>query len=332
MYIVRFDLRAPQATPEQRAARHRTAIDMATWVDQRGGGTIVISEHHGSADGYLPSPLVLASAIAGATKRVRIIIAAAVLPFYDPVRLAEDMVTLDHISHGRVWFVLGLGYRPEEYEMYGVDYAARGQVADEKLQRLLLLLDNAGNPEVQNCITPAPLSTPRSMIFWGGRSRAAARRAGRFGLGFYGQTNDPELQVAYEAAAREHGHPSGMCFLPSPDAPMIVFVEDAGDIDRGWSEVGEAMLVDARGYRSWHDAAGTTEGTASLSTGDSTVSLRALNGSHRVVSPAQARALVAQHGFLGLHPLCGGLDTETAWRYLRSAVDAVRPEQPTTTA
>ena len=66
-----------------------TAIEMAQWADDKGCATLGISEHHCAADGYIPSPLVLAAAMAAVTKNARIFIGAALLPMYDPVRLAE---------------------------------------------------------------------------------------------------------------------------------------------------------------------------------------------------------------------------------------------------
>ena len=80
----------------------------------------VLSEHHATADGHLPSPLMLASAIAARTSLLNILVAAAVLPLYHPVRLAEDMTVLDNLSKGRVHYVFGIGHRPEEYEHMGV--------------------------------------------------------------------------------------------------------------------------------------------------------------------------------------------------------------------
>jgi hypothetical protein len=111
-----------------------------------------------------------------------------------------------------------------------------------------------------------------------------------------------------------------MCVLPSPDAPLIVFVND--DVDAGWREVGPSMLVDAISYHDWNAAAGTLEGTASLSRGRTVDELRDECGSHRVVTVEGARELVRQHGVLGLHPLCGGLDPAIAWPHLRRAVEA----------
>lgn len=320
MYLMRFDLRAPGSTAEQRADLYRTAIDMARYGDEHGCGSIVLSEHHSSDDGYLSSPLTLAAAVAAATESVPIVVAATLLPLHEPARLAEDLVTLDHISRGRVMTVLGLGYRPEEYELHGVDYAERAKVADDKLAQLLELLRDAGGSTSPR-VTPAPYSSPMPTLAWGGRSRAAARRAGRHGIGFFAQTDAPGLREAYETAAQGAGHPPGLCVLPSPDTPFIVFVDD--DVDRAWDEVGPALLVDAASYRSWSDAAGTTEGTASLSAATTIEGLRATPASHRVVTRDGARKIVAEHGILGLHPLCGGLDPDVGWRFLRNAVDAV---------
>ncbi len=323
MYLARFDLRGPGLDRAPRAAQHRTALAMASWLDERGCGSIVVSEHHVSDDGYLPSPLPFATALAAVTTRTPIVVAAAVLPLYDPVRLAEDIVTLDHVSQGRAMVVLGLGYRPVEYELYGVDWHRRGAVADAKLARLLELLDAAAAGTDPVRVTPAPHSAPRPLLCWGGRSLAAAQRAGRHGLGFFAQTDDPALRTTYEEAARAAGHQPGLCVLPPADMPLITFVHD--DVDTGWAEVGPAMLVDAAGYHDWAAAAGTAEGTASMSPAASLDDLRRAEGAHRVVTPDQARHLAERYGTIGLHPLCGGLDPDLAWTYLRRAVAAVGP-------
>src|SRR4051812_40216931 len=117
---MRFDMRAPGRSAEERAALYQAAIDMAAWADTRGCLSVVVSEHHASEDGYLPSPLPMAAAMAAVTTNTPIAVAAALLAMYEPVRLAEDMIVLDHISRGRVMYVLGLGYRPVEYELHGV--------------------------------------------------------------------------------------------------------------------------------------------------------------------------------------------------------------------
>lgn len=321
MYVARFDLRGPGVEGAARGVLHRTALEMGTFLDEHGCGSLIVSEHHAADDGYLPSPLPMATALAAVTERTPIVVAAAVLPLHDPVRLAEDIITLDHVSQGRSMVVLGLGYRPVEYELFGVDWDRRGAVADAKLERLLGLLDDAASGETMPRVTPAPHSGRRPSVMWGGGSRAAARRAGRFGLGFFAQGDGAGLRAAYEEACAAGGHRPGLCLLPAVDMPLITFVHD--DVDAGWAELGDALLVDARGYATWGHEAGHVEATASLSSATTVAGLRAASGAHRVVTPAQVEQLEREYGTIGLHPLCGGLTPEVAWPYLRRAVDAL---------
>lgn len=323
MFMMRFDLRAPGKDAQERARLYRTLLDMAAWADERGCASITISEHHVSEDGYLPSPFSVASAVAAVTENTRISIAAALLPLYEPVRLAEDLIALDHLSQGRAFTILALGYRPIEYELHGIDYERRGQIADERLEALLEALREAREETKATRITPPPFSPTGPMLAWGGGTNAAARRAGRNGIHFLAQANRPGMQEAYEEAARAAGHEPGMCMLPSPDMPSIVFVND--DVDAGWREVGDAMLADAIPYMEWNKEAGTDSYTVSLSKGQTVDELRAENGAHRVVTTKEAVELVRTFGMVALHPLCGGLDPDVAWPYLRRVVDDVVP-------
>jgi alkanesulfonate monooxygenase SsuD/methylene tetrahydromethanopterin reductase-like flavin-dependent oxidoreductase (luciferase family) len=126
MFTLRFDMRAPDwAAPA--ADLYAAAIDMCAWAETRGAMLAVLSEHHGADDGHLPTPLILASAIAAGTTRLAILLAAVPLPLWDPVRLAEEMSVLDLISKGRVLYALGVGHRSEEYGHFGVDMATRGR-------------------------------------------------------------------------------------------------------------------------------------------------------------------------------------------------------------
>jgi alkanesulfonate monooxygenase SsuD/methylene tetrahydromethanopterin reductase-like flavin-dependent oxidoreductase (luciferase family) len=323
VFRLRFDMRAPGKAPEEIARLYEAALEMSAWADDRACQGIAVSEHHASDDGYLPSPLTMAAAIAAVTSKVPIMVAAALLPLYDPVRLAEEMIVLDHLSRGRVMYVLGVGYRPVEYELHGQEFRRRGAAADDKLAALLGLLRAAGEASTSPRVTPPPFSPNGPTLFWGGSTPRAAERAGRHGLGLLAQNCDPALGAAYEDACRAAGREPGLCLLPSPESPASVFVAD--DVDRGWKEVGEALLADAKAYYGWNEVAGLAESTVSLTKGDTVEELRAANGSHRVVSIDDAIALVQRDGALALHPLCGGLDPSVAWPYLRRVVDEVLP-------
>jgi alkanesulfonate monooxygenase SsuD/methylene tetrahydromethanopterin reductase-like flavin-dependent oxidoreductase (luciferase family) len=231
------------------------------------------------------------------------------------------MIVLDYISRGRVTFILGIGYRPVEYELFGLPFEQRGAIADDKLTKLLDTLRQASEAQAMPRVTPPSYTRGRPMIAWGGATKAAARRAGHNGLGFFAQTNTPGLRETYEAAAREKGLEPGMCILPSPEMPSIVFVHP--DPDAGWKEVGPYMLADATAYAEWNKD--TKHQTVSLSKGKTVEELREERGAHRVVNVEGAVELIKKWGRVPLHPLCGGCPPDLAWNYLRRVVDDVLP-------
>src|SRR3954452_18423362 len=315
MFLMRFDLRAP-STGAPATELYAAALEMAVWAETRGCLSVVLSEHHGSEDGYLPAPLIMASAVAARTSAVPITVAVVLLPLCDPIRLAEEMAVLDVLSRGRMMFVAAIGYRPAEYEMFGVDFVRRGHIAEEALG--LLLRAKTGEPfehEGRHIhVTPAPLTPGGPMVAWGGGSVAAARRAGRFGIGFLAQGGGPELEVAYREAARDAGHEPSMCFVPSADTATTVFV--AEDVDRAWDELGPYLMHDVQAYASWNEG---NHDTASLSFVTSADELRAENRSHRILRIEEPAESVRAGQPLQLHPLIGGLPPAIAWRYLETA-------------
>jgi alkanesulfonate monooxygenase SsuD/methylene tetrahydromethanopterin reductase-like flavin-dependent oxidoreductase (luciferase family) len=260
--------------------------------------------------------------MAARTSTLAITTAALILPLYDPVRLAEDMVVLDIISGGRVSYVLAIGYRPEEYEHHGADFGRRGRLVDDQLA--LLLKAKAGDPFEHEGrrihVTPAPVTPGGPMVMWGGGSPAAARRAGRFGLGFLAQGGGAELEQVYADAARAAGHEPGFCMIPPTDMATTVFVAD--DLDAAWAELGPHLLHDVRAYAAINE--GNTH-TASLSTATTVDELRAEDRTHRVVTVDEAVGMVKAGNVLPLQPLVGGLPPEVAWRYLRTVTDDVMP-------
>lgn len=322
MFLMRFDMRAP-AIGAPATELYEAALQMAEWSESRGAVMAVVCEHHTMDDGYLPSPLVLATALAARTTTLSIMTAVLVLPLYDPIRLAEDMVVLDVISRGRVSHVLAVGYRPEEYEHHGVDFHRRGRIADAHLD--LLMRAKTGEPFEHEGrrihVTPAPATAGGPRLAWGGGSEPAARRAGRFGLDFFAQGGGPELAEVYAATARAHGHEPGLCMIPSTDLATTVFVAD--DLDRAWDELGPHLLHDVRTYAALNE--GNTH-TASLSRATTVDELRDEDRTHRVMTVEDAVDLVRKGQLLPLQPLVGGLPPEVAWRYLRTVTDEVLPQ------
>ncbi len=318
---MRFDMRAPAAGAPA-GELYQAALEMASWAEGRGALAAIVCEHHSMSDGYLPSPMILASAMAARTTTLPITVAVVVLPLYSPVRLAEEMVVLDVLSRGRVNYVAAIGYVPQEYEMHGVEFRRRGRIAEEKLG--VLLRAKTGEPFEHEGrrihVTPPPHTPGGPPVAWGGGSEAAARRAGRHGLDFFAQGGGPGLSEAYAEEARAHGHEPGWCMVPPADMTTTMFVSD--DLDRAWEELGPYLMHDVQSYASINQG---NDHTASLSFAETAEQLRAEDRSHRIVTVQEAVSLARAGTPIPLHPLIGGLPPEVAWRYLRTVADEVVP-------
>jgi alkanesulfonate monooxygenase SsuD/methylene tetrahydromethanopterin reductase-like flavin-dependent oxidoreductase (luciferase family) len=158
-------------------------------------------------------------------------------------------------------------------------------------------------------------------LMWGGGTLAAARRAGRYGLGMLGNANEPGIREAYEAACAKHGNTPGATFFPDRDTPSVVFVAD--DIDQAWSEIGEHLLHDVQTYAAWNPGDETTAGFSHVRNVDE---LRETGKSHVIISVPEAVSRIRAGNVLNLSPLCGGLPPSVAWTYLKRVGEVVLPE------
>jgi alkanesulfonate monooxygenase SsuD/methylene tetrahydromethanopterin reductase-like flavin-dependent oxidoreductase (luciferase family) len=315
MFTLRFDMRAP-AWAAPAADLYAAAVDMCAWAETRGAIVAVLSEHHGTEDGHLPCPLILASAIAARTERLMILLAAVPIPLCEPVRLAEEMAVLDLISKGRVMYAFGIGHRSEEYEHFGASMATRAHVADE----ILNVLGDLLRGEVVEFrgrrvrVTPPCMSADGPPMMVAGGSRAAARRAATHGLGFISQTDSPGLREFYESRCRASGHAPGSVQFPVPGAPTAAFVAD--DVDEAWELLGPHLLHDAVTAASYrpHD-----DSVASITRAENVAALREAHGPYRIFTPDEATDYIRGGRPLPLHPLCGGIPPDVAWRYLELA-------------
>jgi alkanesulfonate monooxygenase SsuD/methylene tetrahydromethanopterin reductase-like flavin-dependent oxidoreductase (luciferase family) len=320
--VIRFDMRAPGLEPAQAQPLYRAALEMGEWADRRGFDMLVLSEHHGSADGYLPSPLVMAGAMAACTRRIALWISALVVPLHDPVRLAEDIAVVDQLSGGRLSIITGLGYRPVEHALFGRDWHRRGRRLDECLQTMLDVwagkpVDVDGEPVA---ITPRPVQQPHPNVLIGGSGPAAARRAARFGLGFFPAIADDELAELYRAECERLGHKPGL--VAQPKGPGTLFVSE--DPDRMWSQVGPYLLHDAITYNDWQSA----DIRSHVRSRATTVEELRAEGVYQIHTPEECVAMAADLGPTGgftHHPLCGGAPPEIGWESLELFADRVLP-------
>jgi alkanesulfonate monooxygenase SsuD/methylene tetrahydromethanopterin reductase-like flavin-dependent oxidoreductase (luciferase family) len=305
--------------PLSPTAQYGQALEMVRWADGQGFAAVALSEHHGTDDGFMNSPLTIAAGFLSATRQIACSIAALLVPLHDPVRLAEEIATIDLLAPGRLSVVAGLGYRETEFEMFGKDISAR--VADfEDAIRLMLDAWQGGEVEYRGRkvrIVPAPPTKPHPNLAIGGSVPASARRAARFNLPYSPALNDPELAKIYLDEAAKLGYDAKPPRMGS--GPGLVLVTP--DPDRLWARIGDQLLYDAKVYRSWQPPG---HRSSWLTPAETIEDLRA-SPNYAIVTPEQCVDLVRRNGAAALHPLAAGIDPAIGWETLELVADKVMP-------
>ena len=162
---------------------YRDALEEVVRAEDLGFDSVWMEEHHSVTNHYWPSPLPVLAGFATRTSRMRLGTDILVAPFYHPVRLAEDTAMLDVMSGGR--FVLGvaIGYKPDEFALYGVELEKRGARFEEQLAIMSGLwtqesVSFAGTYyRVDGRLEPKPLTRPHPPVWIGGWGDITLRRA-----------------------------------------------------------------------------------------------------------------------------------------------------------
>jgi alkanesulfonate monooxygenase SsuD/methylene tetrahydromethanopterin reductase-like flavin-dependent oxidoreductase (luciferase family) len=312
MFGIRFDLRNPAVAGVSLTDRYQAAVEMCRWADEKGGLFVSLAEHHGSDDGYLPSPLVLAAAVAATTSNLSIAINALIAPLHDPLRLAEDAAVVDLLSGGRLTVTLAGGYVQDEFDMFGVDIHQRPARVREAVATLKAAW--TGEPFEHRGRTvqvhPRPAQVGGPMVLLGGTSEGAARRAARIADGFV--PTEPQYFEYYRDECAKLGKPD-----PGPGmtntAAVVVLAEDP---ESAWPELAPFFLHETNVYGAWQAAARVDPSYRPVADIDE---LRA-DGRYRILTPDEYAVELSAQGEAALevlHPMVGGIPPDLAWRHLR---------------
>ncbi|MEU7765343.1 TIGR03619 family F420-dependent LLM class oxidoreductase [Nocardia sp. NPDC049190] len=154
-----------------------------------------VGDHEIPAELPYPDPLDCLTFVAAATERILLGTGVLLLPYRHPVILAKRLATIDVLSRGRMRLLtVGLGTLPGEADAMGVDYTTRGRRADEAIDAMRLLWSGGADGvsyqgeffAFDNLVSfPKPYGVNDLPIHVGGSSRAAARRAGLRGDGYF---------------------------------------------------------------------------------------------------------------------------------------------------
>lgn len=159
------------------------ALEEVTRAEELGFDSVWMEEHHSVRNHYWPSPLTVLAGFATRTSRMMLGTDILVAAFYHPARLAEDVALLDVMSGGRMTLGIAIGYKPDEFALYGVDLEKRGARFEEQLAIAKALwtqehVDVKGTYyTVTGRLEPKPLTRPHPPVWIGGWGDITLRRA-----------------------------------------------------------------------------------------------------------------------------------------------------------
>ncbi len=236
--------------PTEGGTFFREALEESVYGEELGFDSVWLEEHHSIRNHYWPSPLMALAGIATRTSRVLLGTDIVVLPFYHPVRAAEDTAVLDIMSGGRAIFGAAIGYRPPEFDLYGVGLDDRGARYVEMLKIIRALwteerIDYQGRFfQVTGGIEPRPERPPP--IWLGGWGELSLKRAAQLGDAWVpGPTANLEKLLAaqqqYRAALAAAGKDPAAA--PTPLTREVVIADSS---QRAWELAEKYLMVNYR--------------------------------------------------------------------------------------
>jgi probable F420-dependent oxidoreductase len=213
-----------------------------------------LSEHHFVDDGYLPSPLVVAAAVAARTRRLTIGTNVLLLPMHHPLRVAEDAAVVQLISGGRFVLGVGQGYVQHEFEALGFDRKYRPSLLEEGIEVIKHAWEEGGTGYEGkrwrfDDLPFEPRPEKRPPIYVGAFADPAIDRAVRLADGFLASTGGGALADTYrrvrEALARHGRDDEDFPFIASG----VVYVHE--DPERALADVAPAISYQRSRYAEW---------------------------------------------------------------------------------
>jgi alkanesulfonate monooxygenase SsuD/methylene tetrahydromethanopterin reductase-like flavin-dependent oxidoreductase (luciferase family) len=234
-----YDFRNPPDSGIETRRLYEEILEQVTWLDGLGLDLVWFTEHHFIDDGYLPSWLPVAGAMAARTRRVRFSSDICLLPFNHPVRLAEDLAVLDNLSGGRIELGVGMGYAPHEFRGFGMPLPQRLSRTEEGLEVLRRCFTgerfsfHGKRYQFDDVIIRPRYVQPGGPPLWlAAMSAGGAQRAARFDCHLLPQGPREQVLDPWRAALRAAGR--------DPDRHRVGIIRGClptDDRDRDWPAV-----------------------------------------------------------------------------------------------
>jgi probable F420-dependent oxidoreductase len=226
----------------------RESLEEVTRAEELGFDSVWMEEHHSVTNHYWPSPLTILAGYASRTSRMMLGTDIVVAPFHHPVRLAEDVALLDVMSNGRMTLGIAIGYKPDEFALYGVDLAKRGARFEEQLAiiRGLWTEEHVSFKgryyTVEGRLEPKPVTRPHPPLWIGGWGDLTLKRAATLADNWIpGPTADLRRLLAGKQSFLEHRRIAGRAD-PVTEWPLTRDVIVA-ETDQRARELAEAHIM-----------------------------------------------------------------------------------------
>ncbi len=235
------------------AAYYESRLRLIEAYDRAGFYAYHVAEHHSTPLGMAPSPSVFLSAVAQRTRRLRFGPLVYAMPLHHPLRLAEEICMLDHLSGGRLEMGFGRGSSQHEVAIYGTDPEEAQAAYAEGMEIVLAALAGRGGRLTYqgkfHIFDRVPLEIeslqkPHPPIWYGVHARESARRAAAKGYNI-ASLDTAETTRGFAEAFREAFAEAGGGSEERPRIGMSRFITVAGTD-------AEALAIARRAYPHWH--------------------------------------------------------------------------------
>lgn len=255
-----YDFRTRPGSGVSVTDSYAAGLEQIRLADQLGFDHVWFSEHRFLKDGHLPGFVPAAGVVAGATKNIRIGTDIALLPFYDPLRLAEDVAVLDQFSGGRIELGIGMGYAPHEFKAIGMPVKNRVSHTEEGIEILRQAWSDApinfkgkrySYTDVD--VHPKPIQPGGPPLWIAAMSHAGAMRAARFDTHILPQGNRRDVLDPWKSELLASGRDPNMYRVGILKSFLVTH-----DKERDWAIVKEAeryrMSVYAKFFAATEDS------------------------------------------------------------------------------
>lgn len=233
-------------------------MERAILAERLGFDSVFVGEHHSVPGSAFYDLLQLLTYIAASTRRLKVGTGVIVAPFHDPLLLAESLATLDLLSNGRSIFGVGMGYRPQEFDVLGKRIKDRVSATTECIEMVRRLWTKKLTTyegrfwKLKNAaLNYRPVQKPHPPIWYGASTEKGIRRAARIADSWFGISAYSEETLAHLIKIYQNEMVRTGISINKIELPLIVETSVGPTVDKARTLIEEQLVMKWREYARW---------------------------------------------------------------------------------